>query len=284
MKATAAILALFLAAVADGLAAGGCAAGDGGAPPAARPLPAALARYYPPIAGQPAYLFKMLSLESSFSAIVADLTEGDIEGARGSFEEFRRHYREAGDMVPEWRSGFPEREVGELGAALSAGDGSLATGAAAAVGRSCHSCHLATMVPVQQRFRWGNWNGFDVKDPLTGVATPYTRFKAAMAANLAGITVDLKQGQTGNARKQLDEFATRFRALGDSCGRCHDGGGRLYADRDMQDAVAEIGRALSADPPDARTVTSLVRKIGSGSCSKCHLVHVPAALAAASGD
>jgi hypothetical protein len=45
-------------------------------------LPRTLDSLYPPAQPRPVYLFKMLDLEASFSGIVADLTEGDVEGAR----------------------------------------------------------------------------------------------------------------------------------------------------------------------------------------------------------
>jgi len=254
MKRASAILAVFLAAVPGILAAGVSAAGTGGGHPAAQPLPAALDRYYPPVAEQPVYLLKMLSLERSFSGIVADLMEGDIEGARGSFEEFRMRYQEAGDMVPEWKREYTTQEVGELGASLAAGERSRALNAVAAVGGICHRCHLATMVPVQQKFRWGNLSALTVKDPLSDVATGYAQFKTSMAANLAGITVDLKQGQVDNARKQFEAFQARFRALSETCHGCHDKRSRYYVDSDTQDTLEEIGRALlSSGIPETHT-------------------------------
>ena len=182
-------------------------------------------------------------------------------------------------MVPEWKGAFPSEMVGELGAALAAKDKAKAMDAFAAVGGICHRCHLATMVPVQQKFRWGTMSAITFKDPPSGASTPYAQFKSYLAANLAGITVDLRQGQTDNARKQFEQFRARFRVLGDSCRRCHDGKSRFYVDGDVQDAGDMIGRAFASRAPDPETVTSLVRKIGSESCSKCHLVHVPAALA-----
>jgi cytochrome c556 len=186
-------------------------------------------------------------------------------------------------MVPEWKGAYPMQEVGELGVALTAGNTSLAMKTVGAVGGICHRCHQAAMVSVQHRYRWGNMGAVKIKDPVGDSLTGYSQFKGAMAANLAGITVDLKQGQPGNARKQYEAFRARFQALGDSCYRCHEQGGRYYTDGDMQGTLEDIGKALSNDPPDMKVVMSLVQKIGGESCSKCHLVHVPAALAASVG-
>ncbi|HSG05574.1 MAG TPA: hypothetical protein VLB09_04160, partial [Nitrospiria bacterium] len=168
--------------------------------PAALPLPDSLNAFYPPAADRPVYLFRMLGLETSFSGIVVDLMEEDLEGARGSFEDFQKQYREIASMVPEWSKEYPEKPLQDLGAALASGDKRLAMNAFGAVGEICHRCHVATMVPVQQKYHWGDFRAITVKDPLSGEPTGYPQFKKYLASNLAGMTVNLRQGQTGNAR------------------------------------------------------------------------------------
>ena len=247
--------------------------------PATLPLPESLNALYPPVADRPVYLQKMLALETSFSGIVVDLMEEDYDGARGSFEDFQRQYREVAGMVPEWEREYPEGKVEELGAALAAGDRGLAMNAFAAVGEICHRCHLVAMVSVQQRYHWGDFGSITFKDPLSGASTGYPQFKKFLAANLAGITVDLKQGQIANARKQFDGFRVRFLALSDSCLGCHEKESRDFFNRDMRDTVEELGQALKSRTIAADAVMALAQKIGRESCSKCHLVHLPAALA-----
>jgi hypothetical protein len=247
--------------------------------PAILPLPESLSVLYPPSADRPVYLLKMLNLETTFSGIVVDLMENDLEGARGSFDDFRTQYREVAEMVPEWKGEYPEEKVKELGKALAAGDRGLAMNAFAAVGRICHRCHVVAMVPVQQKFHWGNFGATTVRDPLSGAATGYPQFKRYMAANLAGITVNLRQGQFDNARKQFEEFRSRFTSLTDSCNGCHASGSRSFVDREMRDTVGELGKAFRNRNVSADTVVALVQKIGRESCSKCHLVHLPAAYA-----
>ncbi len=149
----------------------------------------------------------------------------------------------------------------------------------ASLGEICHRCHVATMVPVQQRYHWGDFGSITVKDPLSGESTGYPQFKKVLAANLAGITVDLRQGQTGNARKQFEGFRARFEALSVSCQGCHEKQSRSFVDREMRDTVEELGAAFQGPTVAPEAVTALVQKIGKESCSKCHLVHVPAALA-----
>lgn len=281
MRTATAFLAVFLA-VPMVCPAENLAAGDGGGPGSTVRLPAALDKYYPPVAAQPVYLFKMLKLETSFSGIVVDLMEDDMEGARGSFADFQRDYGEAAAMVPEWKDAFPAETMKELGAALASGDKTKVMSAYAALGGACHACHAATMVPVQQKYRWGSMGALKVKDPLSGETTGYSPFKRYMAANLAGIMVDLKQGQTENARKQFQGFRARFQALTETCRSCHTEKSKPYIDGDVQDALEKIGDAFTRRAVDGEEISVLTRTIGEKSCSKCHLVHVPAALAGVS--
>jgi hypothetical protein len=247
--------------------------------PGTLPLPESLNTFYPPVADRPVYLLEMLTLETSFSGIVVDLMEDDFDGAKKSFEDFQRQYREVAGMVPEWKGEYSEGKVKELGAALAAGDRGLVMNAFAAVGAICHRCHATSMVPVQQKYHWGDFGAITVRDPLSGAATGYPRFKQYLAANLAGITVNLRQGQTDNARKQFEGFRARFEALSGSCQGCHENESKSFVDREMQDTVGELGKAFRNRTVSADSVVALVQKIGKESCSKCHLVHLPAAYA-----
>jgi hypothetical protein len=260
-------------------------AGAGTLPEAARGVPAAsilpesLNSLYPPVADRPLYLLKMLSLDTSFSGIVIDMMESDNEGAKGSFEEFRSQYRQLAGTVPEWKGEFLEEPVEELGRALASGDRGGAMKAYEAVGGICHRCHVATMVPVQQKYHWGEFSNASVRDPLGGQETAYPQFKRFLSANLAGITVDLRQGQTENARKQFEGFRARFAVLSGSCRACHEKEPRYFVDREIRATVEKIGKAFRSRTVSAIEVNELVQKIGRESCSKCHRVHLPAALA-----
>jgi len=260
-------------------------AGAGTLPEAARGVPAAsilpesLNALYPPVADRPLYLLKMLSLDTSFSGIVIDMMESDNEGAKGSFGEFQSQYRQLAGTVPEWKGEFPEEPVEELGRALASGDRGAAMKAYGAVGGICHRCHVATMVPVQQKYHWGEFSNVSVRDPLSGQETAFPQFKRFLSANLAGITVDLRQGQTENARRQFEGFRARFTALGGSCRACHEKEPRYFVDREIRATVEKIGKAFRSRTVSADEVNELVQKIGRESCSKCHRVHLPAALA-----
>ncbi len=52
-----------------------------------------------------------------------------------------------------------------------------------------------------------------------------------------------------------------------------------YIDENVQNKLDNPGQALSESPINPDKVGMLSQEIGAESCFKCHLVHVPAALA-----
>ncbi len=262
--------------------AGTAVAGEGPAGGAAIPaVPPSLAALYPPVAQAPVHLFAMLELQDTLAGIVVDVLEGDADGARETFTRFRESYRKTAGLVPEWRSAYPEAPVSALGAALDGGKREEALGALDAMGGVCHRCHVTTMAPVQLRHRWGVFSAQAVKDPLVGDTPPYAQFKLRLASALTGIAHNLRQGQADNARRQFQAFNVRFAALRDSCISCHATPRRSFVDRDVQQLVEDLGRALEAPAPSVDAAAGLAARIGQASCSGCHLVHVPAAMAQA---
>ncbi len=243
------------------------------------PLPVSLESFYPPKAEQPLYLFNMLAMDNFFLGIVVDVMEGDLPGARTNFEEFKSRYDETLKMVPEWKEYYPLAPVKKLGTELAEGDSGKVMAAFGEVGRLCHECHLSTMVQVQQKYRWGDFGGISVNDPLSKELTDYSTFKKYLSTSMAGISVNLRQGQTENARMQFVGFKERFRALKTSCLDCHDQEPRYFVDDSVESLLDELGQALNKQTVDPGAVRKLIQGIGRESCSKCHLVHVPAAFA-----
>ncbi|MHC4489269.1 MAG: hypothetical protein ACYSW7_08865, partial [Planctomycetota bacterium] len=68
-------------------------------------------------------------------------------------------------------------------------------------------------------------------------------------------------------------------ALKESCQNCHEGESKYYVDENIEDLLKKLEQALWSKTIDPEAVGVLVQGVGRESCSKCHLVHVPAALA-----
>jgi hypothetical protein len=249
----------------------------------AAPPPSSLDRFYPPTAPAPTYLIEMFNLAGPLEGIGVDLQEQDIQGIKTNYQAFQTQYRKSADMVPEWKNKFPEKPVTELGTAIDSGDPAKIGPAMAEVGKLCGDCHAAFQVKVQQRYHWKNVAEIKVKDPLTGQEMEYVDFMWALAGPFSGITVNLREGQVDNARKNFDAFSARFDTMAtETCKDCHsDPSGKeiprkYYVDDEMKAVVSQLGQALEAPSPDAAMIEQLTGAIGNASCVGCHFVHFPA--------
>lgn len=242
-------------------------------------LPASLDNYFPPKAEQPVYLFRMLALNKPFSAIVADLFENDIENVQANFEKFKTQYIETSKLVPEWESYFPMKPVDELGTALKTGDQGKVMAAIQQVGKVCSDCHITTVPEAQQKYYWGDFQGIRVTDPLTRQEVNNQQLMLFIDASFTGIEVDVEQGQIENAQRQFQGFRARFQAMEETCMNCHDTERHYFVDKSVKSMIDKLGQALDASPVDPEQVGKLHQGIGMESCFKCHLVHVPAAIA-----
>jgi len=240
-------------------------------------LPASLEDLYPPRSSAPTYLLNMYGLARTLSGTVGDVLEGDMENARSNFEAFKKAYTDNSALIPEWQAWYPIEPVERLGAAIASADPAKIMPAADEVGSVCHSCHLTYMAPVQHKFRWDDFAGIAVTDPLSGEQVSFARLMLMMSTNFDGIAGDLAQGQKENALSQFAGFSARFEAMANACTICHESERHYYVSEDISDLIAGLQGELSKPEVDMGIVGKLIQSIGQESCSKCHLVHIPAA-------
>ncbi len=249
--------------------------------PALKPgesLPAALEDLYPPKAEGPVYLIKMIGLAESFGGFLSDLFEKDMPNALAGFKKFKAQYGELSGLVPEWKSLYPPAPIEELGSALKSGDQGRVMAAVEKAEGVCSACHVENMASVQFRYGWPDFWEIQAKDPLTGKEVSLHQLMLFLDVSFSGIGADLEQGQAENAQKQFQGFKTRFEAMAGTCQECHGQDERKhYVDGSVPAMVEELGKAAAEPSPEK--ARQLVQGIGMESCHKCHLVHVPAALA-----
>ncbi len=245
-------------------------------------LPAAIENFYPPKAQGPVYLIKMIGLAESFGGFLGDLFENDLPNALAGFQKFKAQYLELSGLVPEWKSLYPHAPLEELAVSMKAGDQGRVMAAVEKVGGVCTACHVEYMAPVQFRFGWPAFSEIRAKDPLTGEEVGFDRLMLFLDVNFSAIGADLEQGQAEHAQKQFQGFKARFEALAGTCQECHGQDERkYYVDDSVRAMVENLGKAAAESSPEK--AGKLVMGIGTESCHKCHLVHVPAAFAQKKG-
>lgn len=248
------------------------------ATPAGHSLPASLDKLFPPSSPAPLLLLAMHEMNQTLSGTVCDLFENDGENARTNMARFRDAYIRASELVPEWEGRFPVAPVDDLEAAVRTGDPGSVMPVMDKLDAVCHSCHVAFMAAVQQKYHWDSFASLSVTDPATEAQLAYKQFKLMMNTDMAGIGNDLAQGQIENARHHADAFSQKFATLKEICTACHDSGRTYYVSDDVTGMIETLRAALDAEQPDAAKVGQLLQGIGQESCFKCHLVHIPSAL------
>ena len=245
----------------------------------AAPPPASLDSLFPPIAKYPVYLEEMLKLDGPFAGIGIDLSENDFENVTKDFNSFKAQFTGISKLVPEWEKYFPLELVDSLGTALETKDHNKIMSAYGAVGKICHDCHASFMAKVQERYHWQDFTTIKVHDSLTNKDLNFSEFKLNLSSALTGIAVDLQQGQIENAQKQFQEFNSRFQTLKTICWNCHQTPRMYFVDETVQSMIDKLGSAINEPDIDTKQIADLSQGIGMESCFRCHLVHVPAALA-----
>jgi mono/diheme cytochrome c family protein len=242
------------------------------------PPPSSLDSLYPPVAAAPVLLLRMLELGEALSGVAVDVFEQDVEHARAGLERFRAEYAAVSRLVPEWEAAYPTGPVDALAAAVESGDPEQIGAAFEGVGAVCHECHVVNMAKVHFQYRWGDFGKISLRDPMSGRELSYRQLMQEMETAFVGIGTDLRQQQTENARAQFATFRTRFNLLTTVCVTCHATERKYFIDAGVQQAVQRLGEVLQSDIPNATLAMELAQEIGEESCSKCHLVHGPAAL------
>lgn len=242
-------------------------------------LPGSLDNLFPPKVDQPVFQFMMLEMSTSLTGTLVDLFENDVENALGNFEKFKKQYYEFSKMVPEWSDAFPSEPIDGLNDALATGDQQIIMSSFKKVGKVCHDCHIKNMVPVQQKYHWGDFTAISVEDPVQKINMSFSELMQAIELNFVGINIDLEQQQMENAFMHLEGFKARFEVLEETCSACHISERHYFVDQSVKTLIDQLEASMNKSPIDPNEIMGLGQKIGYESCFKCHLVHLPAAYA-----
>ena len=239
------------------------------------PPPSSLDQYFPPKSPAPVYLIEMFSLAGPMESIGADLQKPDIAAAKTHFQAFKAEYDKVSKMVPEWTDRFPAAPVTALSSAIDSGDPSKIGPALGAIGQVCSDCHLIFQIKTQQKYHWANFDNIMVTDPISKKALKYGDYMVALAGTFSGLS--------GGSAQSFQPFTAQYEAFAGSCKQCHTDPAtgkeiprKYFVDADSMALIAQLGKAVSASPPDAAAIGSLSGAIGNEICFKCHLIHFQA--------
>jgi hypothetical protein len=242
-------------------------------------LPLSLDHYFPPIAQEPVFLFRMMGMAKPLTGVIADLQENDLENARANYQRFKTQYVEVSKLVPEWKTLFPLAPINGLGTALQTAEPAKVMAAIEPVANVCSGCHQVNQPKAFFKYHWGDFHAIKTTDPLSKQEVDFAQLMLFLEVNFSGAQLDVEQAQIENTRKQFQGFRSRFQAVSETCMHCHDTERHYFIDKNIKEMIDKLDQAYQANPVDATQIDRLIQGIGTESCFKCHLVHVPASAA-----
>lgn len=245
------------------------------------PPPASMDKLFPPNSPAPVWHIKMFEMAGSFTSVALKASEGNIEGAKTYFAKFKSQYRELPTLVPEWAGYLPMEPLDRFEAVLNGGDPGKIMPAFEELGQTCHNCHIVNMPKVQARYDWPEFASIVIAGPASGSDVSFVDVMRNVEATFTGIGVELQEGNRDKAIGYYEGFRGALGQLKETCATCHDSERMYYVSGDVMKLVDRLGASLKKIPPDVKSVIALSQEIGFQSCTKCHMVHVPAAFAQA---
>ena len=135
-----------------------------------------------------------------------------------------------------------------------------------------------------QQYHFKNFDDVKVTDPVSNKELAFGDYMTAIAGTFESSLTSLGAGNQANAGKSWGDFTAQYKALSENaCKECHSDPvtqqeipRKYFVDADSMAVLDQMGKALSATPPDGTAVGNLSGAIGNGICFNCHLVHLPA--------
>jgi len=243
-----------------------------------KPPPESLNKFYPPESKEPKWIQQMHKMSGSFGGVFVNMKEGDWENAEKLADQFVEVYKEAAEMVPEWKDYFDLDAAKNFAATVKTRDGKKIGEASGPVGKTCGKCHGDHEVSVWAKFHWPSFEEVKVIDPLDDKEMGFDKYMGSLSGAFKGVTVNFKEGQNDRAAKAARAFKAKYTELKSTCAKCHtnDDVKRFYVGEPVMAALAGLVDELGKEKPDAGSVWKNVGVIGKEGCKHCHLVHRPA--------
>ncbi len=223
------------------------------------------------------YTNAMLELGMRMGAAMTAALRDDRERALAALKRFREQNAKVAAMVPSWKEQFRGSLIAEIESAVAA-KADLATRKkiVSRIERSCTTCHVRYMFPVQARYRWGDF--VNARVPVDGGGTlSFHQLMIDLANSLGAVRGDVEAGQFAQAQVSYKQVTERFGMMELLCVNCHDQPRQYFIDQNVKSRLFKIGGLLRRGETRTAEYAPLFKDINELSCLPCHQVHMPAA-------
>lgn len=242
--------------------------------------PKSMDELYPPKSPKAKWVDQMHKISGTFGGVFVDMKENDWENAEKLAGKFVEAYKEAADMVPEWKDYFDHDAARAFAETVKTHDPKEIGKAAGAVGKTCHKCHEQTYVAVWTRYHWPSVESIKITDPVTEEKKDYGKYMSLLAGTFRGATVNFNEAQYDRAAKAAGDMKKRLMEMKSTCAKCHVGDDvkQFFVGPAVSSALDAMKAELEKEKPNPGEFWKNVGVIGKQSCTACHLVHRASAI------
>ena len=231
-----------------------------------------LAKWYKPVNDRQVWLHTMFSLRRELQAVEHYAEQRDQTLLAKWTGRLADHYREIGDMVPEWKEELEPEILTDLEVAVAAGDFPAAGQAARRLEHNCDGCHSDYRALAAARFRAPDFSTLRVDDGQGG-SRDHDEHMELMSTTLNEIKIASEDDRWDAAKEAETRLRSQLLQLGTSCESCH----RDEAPRErILGAEPQAGLDALKQALEAKSVKDAGRYLGETAvnvCARCHGVH-----------
>ncbi|MEJ1298758.1 MAG: hypothetical protein RPU64_11595 [Candidatus Sedimenticola sp. (ex Thyasira tokunagai)] len=235
--------------------------------------PDSLTQWYKPANKRQVWLHNMFKLRREMQAVSEYLALGDQQLAAKWSERLLEHYRQIGEMVPEWQDELSLDWAGRLERAIGGGDIELAGKALKRLGRSCRTCHRDYRAVTAAIYRTPDFSNTMVKGQDGEVGRGYPEVMTLLSKLVNRVKIASEDGRRQAALESVAELERELHLLGGSCDSCHKG--EAPRERFLGREPAKVLQALkeSIEINDQKAVGRNLGTAAVITCARCHAVH-----------
>ncbi len=236
-----------------------------------------LDQHFVGVTKQKSYTYAMLELGIRMGAATSAAMGDDPASAEAALNSFTEQYKLVAGLVPSWRKHFDENEISQLAKAVAKGRNKAARKIIITrIEDSCTRCHASYLIPVQARYRWGNFSQITV-DSESGNSLNFHTIMVDLSNGFGALRGNVVQGDFDAALKSYKVVRERFTMMELACTACHDEPREYFVDSCVKGRLLRIGGLLRKGSQDVDLYTQELNNINEVSCMPCHQVHMPAA-------
>ena len=230
---------------------------------------------YPPQINQLKWVQQMHKISGGFGGVFVDMREKDWGNAEKHAERFVKAYKEAEEMVPEWKDFFDHNAAKNFATAVKTHDSAKIGKASGPVGKTCHKCHEHNYVGVWTKYHWPSVEHIKITDPISEKKKDYAKYMFMLSGTFKGVTVNFGEGQYDRARKAVSMLKQRILEMKSTCAKCHVGDAvkQFFVGPTVSKALDAMQAELSKEKPNPGEFWKNVGIVGENACKRCHLTH-----------